>query len=157
MASSRHHHRQTEHHRYSAVLDTAAPTMYALRLRSLLHDRPRSTGLRPAWHPTNLPHVRRFSTVHVPGTNDPLLVDYRVVRGRGAGITPVAGELAAGAGGRGTQGIELVRRDIQPCSKASARNSHRNNWPETRSELRSRCAARAALDLSGAKRIQPYP
>jgi hypothetical protein len=24
-----------------------------------------------------------------------------------------------------------VRRDIQPCSKASARNSHRNNWPET--------------------------
>jgi len=24
MASSRHHHRQTEHHRYSAVLDTDA-------------------------------------------------------------------------------------------------------------------------------------
>ncbi len=34
---------------------TAAPTMYALRLRSLLHDHPRSTGLRTAWHPTNLP------------------------------------------------------------------------------------------------------
>ena len=25
----------------------------------------------------------------------------------------------------------LVRRDIEPCTKAFARKSHRNNWPET--------------------------
>ena len=52
----------------------------------------------------------------------------------------------------------LVHGAISRCTnRAVARVCHRRNWPETNvgSELRSRCAARAALDLTGAENAMP--
>ncbi|WP_217190198.1 hypothetical protein, partial [Pseudomonas shirazica] len=48
----------------------------------------------------------------------------------------------------------FARRDIEVDAKAVACRSHRNNWPETngRSSLVLRSAARAALDLTGARK-----